>query len=663
MNRMGNRTLWNGLAALVLGIVSLGPVLAAQDNGQGQPARAVRLSYVDGQVTLAQNGQALTDQALVNTPLFEGMQLTTADNGKAEIQFEDGSVARLSPDSSLTIAALRGAGESASSVLVLNNGLAYFEFQGGGLAGAMSVQFGGASVATSGFTVLRITLDNPPGQLAVFSGNARLDAGGGAISADLHGGESIALDSDSPAVVESIESDSWDAWNSDRDQALLAEANSQTGASSDLGANDSPEWSDLDANGNWYNVPGQGYVWSPYSAASAGWDPYGYGNWMWTPGYGYLWVSGYPWGYLPYQCGAWNFYDGFGWGWAPGFGGCNPWWGMGYYGGPNIGRAPNGYQIVPRPLLPRHPMNPRPVATIAVNRSGPNVHFVPPLRDRNAPVTIAGSSVVALRPMPSRQGNNRTIYWANQNRPQSGGQRAPGGGQITVTRPGYATGHPAGPAPAAGPGWQSPSATNPNSSGRGAWNNGAGNQRTSGGAPGGNPPSGNSPGNETRPGGWIHGGGSSGRTGSGGSSSPSGGVQNGGQSGGTPPSNESRPNGRTPGWNPPGGSNSGTGSHPSGGLSGGNPSGGNSGGGSRPSGGSGAGGGGNSGGGGGFRGGGGGGNSGSGGGGNSGGGFHGGGGGGNSGGGGGGGSHSGGGGGGNSGGGGGSHSGGDGGHH
>ena len=57
---------------------------------------------------------------------------------------------------------------------------------------------------------------------------------------------------------------------------------------------------------------------------------------MWTPGYGYLWVSGYPWGYMPFQCGAWNFYDGFGWGWAPGMGGCRPWWGMGFYGGPNL---------------------------------------------------------------------------------------------------------------------------------------------------------------------------------------------------------------------------------------------------------------------------------------------------------------------------------------
>ena len=49
---------------------------------------------------------------------------------------------------------------------------------------------------------------------------------------------------------------------------------------------------------------GQGYIWSPYDAANAGFDPYGIGNWMWTPGFGYIWASGYPWGYMPFQCGA-----------------------------------------------------------------------------------------------------------------------------------------------------------------------------------------------------------------------------------------------------------------------------------------------------------------------------------------------------------------------
>ncbi len=282
-----NRRWFLGLAGLALGVVSFACVLNAQDNQEtsGQPARAVRLSYVDGQVTLSQAGQVLAQQAVANTPLFEGMQLTTADSGKAEIQFEDGSVARISPDSSLTLGVLRGSGASADAVLLVNSGLAYFEFQGGGQAGQMSVQFGNAAVTASGFTVFRVDMDNPPGKLAVFSGNAHLQGANGAessgLSVDLRDGESVTLNSNDPSqynLADSIEPDSWDAWNSDRDQALTAEAANQTGAPAGIGASESPAWNDLDANGNWYNVPDQGYVWSPYEAANADFDPYGYGT-------------------------------------------------------------------------------------------------------------------------------------------------------------------------------------------------------------------------------------------------------------------------------------------------------------------------------------------------------------------------------------------------
>ena len=445
-----NRRWFLGLAGLALGVVSFACVLNAQDNQEtsGQPARAVRLSYVDGQATLSQAGQVLAQQAVANTPLFEGMQLTTADSGKAEIQFEDGSVARISPDSSLTLGVLRGSGASADAVLLVNSGLAYFEFQGGGQAGQMSVQFGNAAVAASGFTVFRVDMDNPPGKLAVFSGNAHLQGANGAessgLSVDLRDGESVTLNSNDPSqynLADSVEPDSWDAWNSDRDQALTSEAANQTGAPAGIGASESPAWNDLDANGNWYNVPNQGYVWSPYDAANADFDPYGYGSWMFTPGFGYLWASGYPWGYMPFQCGMWNFYSGFGWGWAPGMGGCSPWWGAGMYGGPNIGYGPPGYHVVARPMQPRHPLNGRPLEPIVVNRRAETLNPGLPQRDKTRMVNIAGNSVL---PMPTLTehtagGFNRGELGVTGTRPVSG----PVYGVLPSSRPGYAHSTPA----------------------------------------------------------------------------------------------------------------------------------------------------------------------------------------------------------------------------
>jgi hypothetical protein len=216
-----------------------------------------------------------------------------------------------------------------------------------------------------------------------------------------------------------------------------------------------PAWSDLDANGNWYNVPGQGYVWSPYDASNPAWDPYGTGSWMWTPGYGYIWSSGYPWGYLPYQCGAWNFYDGFGWGWAPGFGGCQPWWGLGFYGGPWFGGGfvPVWYHPPHRPVGPVGPRGPmpggHPMPLIPVNRraSAAPVSTLP-LRSGNGPVTIAGSTVQPLRPLPMRPDYQRpAAAFADREAAVYGN-----GGRTanTGTRGGYTPSHGSYPAPAGG---------------------------------------------------------------------------------------------------------------------------------------------------------------------------------------------------------------------
>ena len=460
-----------GLAALALGAVWLAPVLQA---GDATPAaRAVRLSSVDGQVQLAQGNQVLADEAVANTPLFAGTRVTTGDDGRAEIQFEDGSVARLSPNSSLTLTMLRGQDGNGEAEIALESGLGYFELQGTGQSGTIRVKFSDSVVTAGGFTVMRINLDSPPGELAVFSGNAHLERGG-AMTVDLHGGESVALIGSDPSrytLAESIEPDSWDTWNSDRDQVLTSEAAAKTGATKNYGDNSNPAWNDLDASGNWYNVPGQGNIWSPYEASGAGWDPYGNGYWMNTPGYGYIWASGYPWGYLPYQCGMWNWYDAFGWGWAPGMEGCSPWWGMGGYFGPNIGNGFGGYRPPLRPHPPRRPLGGRAQRAntlIAVNRRPVGGSTALPARDRAAPVTIAGQTVQPLRPLGARaQYDHSASAYVNRTVsvfPGSSLGAGSGGGQARATGPSFG-GSKAGSS--SGSGARSPGSSQHSSSGGG----------------------------------------------------------------------------------------------------------------------------------------------------------------------------------------------------
>ena len=406
-NRSGlvKRGLSAGLLALVLGAVS--PILRADD--AALPARALRLSSVDGQVRLLFNNQVVADQAVPNMPLFEGNELVTGDDGRAEVQFEDGSVARLSPNSSLKLTVLRGQDGAGDAEIKLEGGLGYFELQGPGQAGTIRIKFGDIVVTAGSPTVVRIDLDDPPGTLAVFSGNAHVERGS-APALEVHGGESVTMNSSDPSryeLAESIEPDSWDAWNSDRDQDLSSQASVRTGAENDFADSGNPAWNDLDANGSWYNVPDQGAVWSPYDASGSDWDPYGNGYWLTTPLFGATWVSSYAWGYLPFHRGKWNYYNSFGWGWSPGAGGGSPWWRNGHYGGPNIGTGFAGYHP-PHPPL-RNTYSSRPggnggttTGLVAVNRraiSGPGAL---PARDRSTPVVIAGNTVQALHPSSPR---------------------------------------------------------------------------------------------------------------------------------------------------------------------------------------------------------------------------------------------------------------------
>ena len=410
-----------GMVAIALCAAISAPTMRADETGHAG-ARAVRLGSVEGHVQVSQGDQMIADPALGNMPVFEGTNVVTLDDGRAEIQFEDGSLARISPNSSLRLSVLRGQGGSAETEIVAEGGLGYFELQGGS-GGPMRIRFGDSLVTATGFTVLRINLDNPPGELAVFSGNAHLERGS-AVVLDLHGGESVALSGADPSrynLSESIEPDSWDTWNADRDQALQAEYGAQTGATKSFPDSNNPAWADLDANGNWYNVPGQGNVWSPTEASSPEWDPYGDGYWMWTPRFGYMWVSGNAWGYLPYQCGAWNYFDAFGWGWEPGM--CHPWWSVGGWIA-NIGLAPGGYRFPRRPGP--HPVRPGPhpvlqgrqngqpatskaklgaYPVIPVSRRLSGITGTLPARTRNVPVVIAGHAVQPMAP-----GSQRPVY-------------------------------------------------------------------------------------------------------------------------------------------------------------------------------------------------------------------------------------------------------------
>jgi hypothetical protein len=390
--------------------VALGLLLA----GIGQTAyafdtpgqtRAARLTFVQGTVTVVEPANAASVPGQINLPLLAGVQVVTGDDGQAEVEFEDGSVARLTPNSVLSLDNLAvEPGGVFTTNLNLLRGLAYFELRATPQF-LYTVYAGGDILTPVENTTVRVNFDEPPASIAVLDGTAHVertsgpnnDSASAGYQADVRAGESLRDDATDPNryfLTQTIAEDSWDQWNEDLDQTAAAEAADTTGVRNDYAGAQGYGWSDLDANGTWYNVPAQGPVWQPYVADDSGFDPYGYGAWVDYPVTGYVWASGYAWGWTPYRCGNWSYYNSFGWGWAPGASCGGQGWGFAGGGRPvNIGLVPVGYRPIRVPVAGHGPERP----LLAVRTS---VVAEPTARTEPVagPRQIAGVTVAPIKP-------------------------------------------------------------------------------------------------------------------------------------------------------------------------------------------------------------------------------------------------------------------------
>ncbi|HEY4382676.1 MAG TPA: DUF6600 domain-containing protein [Acidobacteriaceae bacterium] len=324
------------------------------------------MTFVQGSVTVNPPQSTGTVPAQLNMPLLSGVRVATGADGQAEVEFEDGSVARLTPNSALSLDALAVDPNGVFTTgLTLLQGLAYFELRATPQY-RYSVAAGGDVLSPVENATVRVNFDEPPAIFAVLDGTAQVsrqsgplgEAASAGYETEVRAGESLRADASSGNryfLTQQIDGDSWDQWNQDMDQSAAAEASDTTSVRNDYAGAQGYGWSDLDANGSWYDVPGSGPVWQPNVAADgADFDPYGNGAWVGYPGAGYLWASSYPWGWTPYRCGNWSYFGGFGWGWAPGTS-CGG-FGWGFYGGGalvNIAVFPSGYHQVRVPVA--HP--------------------------------------------------------------------------------------------------------------------------------------------------------------------------------------------------------------------------------------------------------------------------------------------------------------------
>jgi hypothetical protein len=275
--------------------------------------RIVRVSFVQGEVAVLHSKETDWSAATVNTPIQEGFSVATSANAFAEVEFENGSTARLGQASQISFPqlALTNQGDRINK-LELTKGYATFHFTPEH-HDQYEVDASGVTITVHGKAEFRTNYTGDSLRVEVFDGEVQA----------AHDGKTEALGKnrvltydpnavEAMSISEGVQKDSWDKWTQARDQqAVLASNDESVSLNGPLFG-----WGDLDTYGDWNFFPGYGYGWAPYEPM--GWSPYANGMWGYYSGWGFTWISAEPWGWLPFHNGFWNYDASMGWFWMPG---------------------------------------------------------------------------------------------------------------------------------------------------------------------------------------------------------------------------------------------------------------------------------------------------------------------------------------------------------
>ena len=304
--------------------------------------------------------KALWERAEANLPVRQGYVLAT-DNGRAEVEFENGAMAFLNENTVFEFYDLSLQDGARITRLVLRQGSGSFYVNPSG-EDYFSVTGGDFTVEANGKSSFRMNNFDDGSNVALLSGRAAVlhkketTALGKGQSLSMKAGE------DSVNLGHLPEGDDFDQWVSGR----IDTVSSATSASLQYtnSASYAPGFADLYTYGAWSSCGGYGLGWRPFGAGFA-WSPFTNGQWLWDPGFGWTFASFEPWGWAPYHYGGWLFDASCG-GWfysPPGyygfFGGVGGYLGYGGYGGYG------GYPIK-RPPVTVHPFHPIYNASTAV---------------------------------------------------------------------------------------------------------------------------------------------------------------------------------------------------------------------------------------------------------------------------------------------------------
>src|SRR5215469_7294251 len=161
--------------------------------------RIVRLSEAQGTLAMDRGTGKGYEQTMQNMPIVEGAKLQT-DDGYAEVEFEDGSTLRLTPDSRAVFSqlVLHGTGVKATTVNV-ERGTVYVNLENS-KDNEFTVKAGQATLAIAPATHMRLEITWPKMVVSVYGGNVAVQSGGATTA--LTKKESATLDATDASKVE-----------------------------------------------------------------------------------------------------------------------------------------------------------------------------------------------------------------------------------------------------------------------------------------------------------------------------------------------------------------------------------------------------------------------------------------------------------------------------
>ncbi|HEX7297333.1 MAG TPA: FecR family protein, partial [Pyrinomonadaceae bacterium] len=296
---------------------------------------AGRIQKVDGDVAIASaltnnNSDLQWTDAAANTPFSVGDRIYTNRNSQASLAFSGRNFARLEPNTSLDVLSL----DRRRTQLALRDGSAMFDvgYLEPGQVFEVATPYGAVDFNQPGLYDVGIG-DNGNVLVSVLSGLAQVVGLGG--TGQISKGEMLTLLGQTAAEIALSRINGRDAGYLVDDYYRYQYPQYYDGRYLDYNSylNDPyyfdpyrrnisyqyaspyiPGLSDLDYYGNWQNVNGYGYGWTP--RVDTGWSPYQQGYWINDYPYGPTWVSTEPWGYAPYHYGRWAFV-GDRWYWVP----------------------------------------------------------------------------------------------------------------------------------------------------------------------------------------------------------------------------------------------------------------------------------------------------------------------------------------------------------